>query len=202
MRVIGRRSSINVRKVLWACDEAGVDYVLDDSIAPRTPALLALNPNGLIPVVIDGDAVLWESNTIVRYVAAKAARTDLLPEAPLARARVEQWMDWQATELNPSWRYAFLALARRAPGYGDTARIDASCREWNAMMALLDGQLERTGAFVAGNAFTVADIVVGLSVHRWLHTPIARPALPAVAAYVDRLRARPHYAVHAQPTVP
>jgi glutathione S-transferase len=106
-------------------------------------------------------------------------------------------MDWQATDLNDSWRYAFLALQRRKPGYTNTGTIGASTDAWNSKMAILDAQIERTGAFVAGDRFTLADIVLGLSVHRWLGTPIERPALPNVAAYYERLRARPHFPTHA-----
>jgi glutathione S-transferase len=197
LRVLGKTSSINVRKVLWTCAEVGRDYVREDwgsgFRATSEPEFLALNPNGLVPVIQDGDVVLWESNTICRYLAASAARHDLLPASPAARARVEQWMDWQATDLNSAWRYAFVALVRKLPGYTDAGLIAGSTREWNRHMALLDKQLDMTGAYVTGPELTLADIVLGLSVHRWLATPIERPALPAVEAYYARLGARPGF---------
>jgi glutathione S-transferase len=197
LRVLGKTSSINVRKVLWTCVEVGREYVREDwgtgFRALSEPEFLALNPNALVPVLVDGDVVLWESNTICRYLASSAARHDLLPASPAARARVEQWMDWQATDLNSAWRYAFVALVRKLPGYMDASLIAASTREWNRHMALLDQQLDKTGAYVAGEQLTLADIVLGLSVHRWLATPIERPALPAVEAYYARLGTRPGF---------
>jgi glutathione S-transferase len=111
-------------------------------------------------------------------------------------------MDWQATELNGAWRYAFMALVRKAPGFGSASDIAASVRAWNARMQVLDAQLDRTGAYVAGDAFTLADVVVALSVNRWLMTPIERPHLAAVAAYVDRLGPRPGFRRHCANSLP
>ena len=191
LRIIGKASSINVRKVLWACDEIGLVYERQDQ-GPE----LALNPNGLVPVVVDGDFVLWESNTILRYLAGRYGATDLLPQEPRRRAGVEQWIDWQATDLNSSWRYAFMALVRRDPAFDDPRQIAASTTNWNRMMSILDDRLATTQACVAGADFTLADIPIGLSVNRWLMTPIERPALPAVLAYYERLSTRPAFLKH------
>jgi glutathione S-transferase len=200
LRILGRASSINVRKVLWACREIGIDYQREDwgaGFTPtNTPQFLALNPNGLVPVIEDEAGVLWESNTICRYLAAKHGRTDLLPAAPSERAGVEQWMDWQATDLNSSWRYAFMALVRRDPQFQDPQQIAASQAQWNAMMDILERRLASTDAFAAGSNFTLADIVLGLSVNRWLMTGIERPNAPAIAAYFDRLKQRPGFIEH------
>ena len=118
LRILGRASSINVRKVLWTCREIGLDYRREDfgtGFAPtNTPQFLAMNPNGQVPVIEDEAGVLWESNTICRYLAAKHARTDLLSADPRERAGVEQWMDWGATDLNSAWRYAFTGARVRA----------------------------------------------------------------------------------------
>jgi glutathione S-transferase len=202
LQILGRSTSINVRKVLWLCAELSLPYeqaFWGSGFKPtQTAEFLALNPNALVPVIRDGDFVLWESNTICRYLAGKHGRTDLLPQEPAARARVEQWMDWMATELNSSWRYAFLALVRKAPGYTDTGSIEASTASWNRHMAMLDGQLQRTGAYAAGAGFTLADIVLGLATHRWLSTPMARADLPAVQAYYERLNERPAFVQHAR----
>ncbi|MDU7867976.1 MAG: glutathione S-transferase, partial [Pantoea sp.] len=119
LKILGKRSSINVRKALWTCEEAGLEYQQEDygsgfqSI--ETPEFRALNPNSLVPVLLDDDFVLWESNSICRYLARKAGREDLLPTAPRAAAEVEHWMDWQATEFNTAWRYAFMGLVRKDP---------------------------------------------------------------------------------------
>src|SRR5690348_9298629 len=113
LRILGKTSSINVRKVLWTCAELDLPFEHVES----DPALLAQNPNRLVPVIRDGDFVLWESNAICRYLARKHPRNPLLPGADTARALTEQWMDWQATALNPAWRYCFYALVRKNPEY-------------------------------------------------------------------------------------
>ncbi|HWH81119.1 MAG TPA: glutathione S-transferase N-terminal domain-containing protein [Burkholderiaceae bacterium] len=204
--VLGRTTSINVRKVLWTCAEIGIDIKHVewglDGLPLTSPEFLALNPNALVPVVIDDGFMLRESNTICRYLAAKHRRLDLLPEAAAARARVEQWMDWQATELNNAYRYAFLALVRRSTQHADAAAVEASARSWNEHMATLDAELQDGRPFVTGADFTLADIVLGLSTHRWVSTPIERPALPAVARYYDALRSRPAFQAVTHPHPP
>lgn len=207
IRILGHRRSINVRKLLWLCTELDLAVELEPwgggGRSTQDPAFLALNPNGLVPVLRDGAFVLWESNTICRYLAAREQRADLLPAAPAARAAVEQWMDWQATQLNTAWRAAFMGLVRRSPPWaGDAAAIAASAQAWNREMALLDAQLARTGAFAAGGSFTLADIVLGLSTHRWLMTPIERPPLAAVRGYYERLQQRPGFVAQAGDDVP
>lgn len=165
LEIYGKPSSINVRKVLWLCDELGLDYTLhaygSGFASVQTPEFRALNPNALVPVIRDGALVLWESNTICRYLAARSQRHDLLPAAPAARALVEQWMDWQATELNTAWRYAFMATVRGSAAHTDAQAIAASVEQWNRHMAILDAQLQRGGPFVLGAGFTLADIVLG-----------------------------------------
>ncbi|MFL6626063.1 MAG: glutathione S-transferase family protein [Vitreoscilla sp.] len=206
LRILGKPTSINVRKVLWLCEELALPHVLEPWGAglrdTDTPEFRALNPNALVPVAIDGEAVLWESNTICRYLAGKAGRVDLLPHEPLARARVEQWMDWQAGDFNNAWRYAFMHLVRKSPAHQDPAALAAGTASWNRHVAMLDEQLARTGAFVAGPAFTLADIVIGLSVNRWFETPLERPALAHVQAYYDRLSERAPYRLHGRNGMP
>jgi glutathione S-transferase len=197
LRILGKAGSINVRKVLWTCAELDLPFVREDWGAgfqsTQQPAFLALNPNAMVPVLVDGDVVLWESNTICRYLAGRYGKGQeaLLPVEPIARARVEQWMDWQATELNNAWRYAFMALVRNSPAHADAAQVEHSIAQWNRHMGILDGQPTRTGAHVAGAGFSLADIVLGLSLNRWLMTPMARPDYPAVQAYAELLRLRP-----------
>lgn len=192
LTIIGKPSSINVRKVLWTCAEIGVEF---DNVLPGAD-LAALNPNAMVPVLVDGQDVLWESNTICRYLAGRHGRADLLPAAPAARAQVEKWMDWQATELNNAWRYAFMALVRHSPAHTDAQAIAAGVALWNRHMAMLDAQLARTGAFAAGDTFTLADVVLGLSVHRWAAAPIAHAPLAQVQAYYARLSERPAFLAH------
>ena len=196
VRIVGKASSINVRKVLWACEEIGVAYTREDS-APE----MALNPNGLVPVMVDGDFVLWESNTILRYLANKWRATSLLPTEPRARAEVERWIDWQATEFNTAWRYSFSALVRRNPAFDDTRQIEASKADWARMVGILDAVLSNQ-SHVAGDGFTLADIPIGLSVNRWFMTPMDKPVFPAVSAYYDRLSRRPAFLEHGRNGIP
>ena len=191
LRILGKASSINVRKVLWTCEEIGIAHTRADD-GPE----LEQNPNGLVPVIVDSDFVLWESNTIIRYLANKWAAEVLLPAEPQARAEVDRWIDWQATEFNSAWRYAFSAIVRKNPAFHDAREIEASKQQWTRMVAILDGQLARTGGHVAGAAFTLADIPIGLSVNRWLMTPLERPSFPHVEAYYERLSERPAFRRH------
>ena len=186
LKIIGKATSINVRKVLWTCAELGLPFRREEWTEAHAP----LNPNRLVPVLVDGDLVLWESNTICRYLCTHHGGEALLPNQAAARARVEQWMDWQATDLNSAWRYAFMALVRASPTHTDPAQVAASVAAWNRLMGILDARLDETGAWVAGDAFTLADIVLGLSANRWLMTPMARPDYPHVAAWLQKLDAR------------
>ncbi|EGP43164.1 glutathione S-transferase family protein [Achromobacter insuavis] len=206
LNILGKASSINVRKVLWTCVELDLPFTREDWGAGFRPtadaAFLALNPNAMVPVLRDGDFVLWESNSIIRYLANQYGANAVHPLYPAnarLRARVDQWMDWQATDLNRSWSYAFMALARQSPAHRDAAAIEASSRDWAHFMGILEQRLRDTGAYVAGEAFTLADIAIGLSVNRWFATPLdgaLRPELPAVAAYYDRLAERLGYRAH------
>jgi len=204
LRVLGKSPSINVRKVLWLCAELGLAYEHEEWGAgyrpTQDPAFLALNPNAMVPVLIDDGFVLWESNVICRYLAAREQRADLLPLAPRERSGVEQWMDWQATEFNNAWRYAFMGLVRKSPAHQDAGACAASVANWHRHMQMVEHQLERTGAYMTGPDFTLADIVIGLSAQRWRLAPFdavaPRPQLPAVQAYLERLLTRPGFREH------
>jgi glutathione S-transferase len=189
LKIIGKASSINVRKVLWTCAELGQAFEREDWQVSHA----ALNPNAMVPVLVDGDFVLWESNAICRYLCAGSPVSGLLGLDARERARIEQWMDWQATELNNAWRYAFMALVRHSPAHTDAALVEASTASWNRHIGILDAQLQSTGAFVTGDRFTLADVVLGLSVNRWLMTPMVRPDYPAVRAWYARLGSRPGF---------
>ena len=206
LRVLGRTSSINVRKVLWTAAELGIDYLREDwgmpVRDPKAPEFLALNPNAQVPVIVEDGFVLWDSHAIIRYLAETHPEGGLLPAGVRERAVVDQWLTWQATELNPAWSYAFLALARKTPGYDDPRRIAESTEQWAAKMAILEGRLAETGAFAGGDAFSLADISLGLSAHRWFSTLVERPDLPAVEAYYERLSKRPAGARWMVPGVP
>lgn len=206
LKILGRPNSINVRKVLWTCVELQLPHELEPWGSgvrdPHAPEFLALNPNAMVPVIVDDGFVLWESNTICRYLATRHQATALLPAEAQTRARVEQWMDWQATELNTAWRYPFMSLVRKNPAYQDTAQLADGIAAWCRHMQILEDQLQRTHGYVAGENFTLADVVIGLSVQRWFMTSIERPALPAVEAYYERLHTREGFRLHGSNGMP
>lgn len=194
LRLLGRVTSINVRKVLWAAAEIGVEFDREDwgkpERDPNVPEFLALNPNAQVPVIVDDGYVLWESNAIITYLARKH-RSGLLPADPQGQGLVEQWLYWQLGELNPVWGYAVYALMRKNPAFNDPARIADSIAKWTAKMEVLEGQLAKTGAYVCGDAFTLADIALALSVHRWFSTPFEREDLPNVTRFYEEMQQRP-----------
>ncbi|ODT68818.1 MAG: glutathione S-transferase [Pelagibacterium sp. SCN 63-23] len=194
IKILGRVTSINVRKVLWALDELGLDYEREDwglpLRDPKVPEFLALNPNGQVPVLIDGEFSMWESNAILVYLAEKDGAGKLLPGDLRLRARALQWLGWQVSDLNPSWMYAVLALARKVPGYDDPARIAESLNRWTMRMDILEAQIGKSEGFVAGAQFTIADIALGLSLHRWFCLPAEKKAMPAAEEYYHRLKQR------------
>jgi glutathione S-transferase len=194
LKALGRVTSINARKVLWALDEMGVAYEREDWGVPlrdpRTPEFMKLNPNAQVPVIIDDGFVLWESGAILRYLADRH-RSGLWPADPRERALVDQWVTWQGTELNPSWGYAVAALLRKRPGYDDPDKLAAGIAAWTTQMRIVDAQIATCGGIVANGRFSLADIVIALSTHRWMMTPFEHPDLPAVAAHYEAMRARP-----------
>lgn len=206
LQLLGKSSSINVRKVLWTLHELELPFQQQpwgDAEFPVSSAeFLAINPAGLVPVLRDGELVLSESNSICRYLAAKTARVDLLPQAPQARAVIEQWMDWQATDLNNAWRYAFMGLVRQHPHFQDRAAIEQSIRQWNQAITVMATQLARTGAYICGSQLTLADIVLGVSLNRWRCTPMPHQDLPEIQAYERLLAQHSGYLLYAANGVP
>lgn len=207
--IYGRPNSINVRKVLWAVEELGLPYQLENDWGRgfkslSEPAYLSLNEFALIPAIDDDGFILSESNTIIRYLAAKHGRVDLLPTELKARAIVERWMDWQAAELTTAGRAAFHGFVTKVPQPGGEAVLAASLQDWPKLMAMVESQLARTGAYIAGADFTLADICIGLGVNRWFGTPLPdpRPQLPATAAYYERLSQRQAFLAHGRNGLP
>ncbi|WP_297844777.1 glutathione S-transferase N-terminal domain-containing protein, partial [Pseudomonas sp.] len=157
LQILGKASSINVRKVLWTCAELGLSFEREDwgSGFKSTHSLdfLALNPNAMVPVIKDDDFVLWESNSIIRYLANRYGGQFLYPAAPIERARIDQWIDWQASEMNRAWSYAFSGLVRHSRTHQDRDAITESCRDWARHIGILNQALESTGGYVAGDQF-------------------------------------------------
>src|ERR1700749_1616741 len=145
LKVLGRITSINVRKVLWLADEMGLGYEREDwgkpIRDPNVPEFLALNPNAQVPVIINDGFVLWESHAIMRYLALEQ-RSGLWPADAKERALVDQWMSWQSTELNPAWGYARSAL-NKGLANPDPVRVEQSIEAWTRQMRILEAQLQK-----------------------------------------------------------
>ncbi len=199
IKIWGRDNSINVQKVLWCCDELGIPYQRIDAGGKfginDTPAYLALNPNGLVPTIEDGQTVLWESNTIVRYLAAKHGMGTLYPEDLAKRAESDRWMDWQLGTFWPSLRQVFVELIRKTPAQRDAAAVEAGCKQAGKGVAILDGALGNRD-YIAGSSFTMGDIALGTAIHRWFALDIKRASFKNVEAWYARLQKRPAYRRH------
>jgi glutathione S-transferase len=199
LTVWGRSNSINVQKVLWTLAELGVEYRRIDAGMKfgvnDTPEYKAMNPTGLVPTIDDDGYVLWESNAIVRYLAAKHAPGTLYPEDSRSRFRAEQWMDWQATTFNSAITPVFLGLVRTPVEQRDLAAIEAARLKTESCLAILDEHLAgRT--FMNGAAFTIADIPVGAGANRWYKLPVERASRPNVERWLERLKERPGFRTH------
>ena len=199
MKIWGRVNSINVMKVLWCADECGLKYDrVDVGMAfggNDQKWYLDMNPNGVVPTIEDGGRIIYESNTIVRYLAARYAAGSLWPNDPGVRSEADRWMDWQASTINGPMRDAFWGLIRTAPDKRDMAAIKKSAVDAGKVWARLDEKLAGKH-YVAGQHFTMGDIPVGCFVHRWYALDIERPELKNVKAWYERLKTRPAYAKH------
>ena len=199
LKIWGRTNSINVQKVMWAVAELGVAHERIDAGGAfgkvDQPEYAAMNPNRLVPVLEDGSAVIWESNAIVRYLAAQYGAGELWPDDPAPRSEADRWMDWQITVVQPDIRPVFWGLIRTPPEQRDMAEINAAAGRLGVAMQIFDRHLAgRT--FVVGDALTMGDIPIGCVCWRYLQLDIARPDLPHVTAYAERLQARPAYREH------
>ena len=196
LTVWGRTSSVNVQKVMWAVRELGLEHERIDAGGAfgklDTPEYGAMNPNRKIPTLKDGDLVVWESNACVRYLAARYGAGSLWPEDPARRALSDVWMDWQQTTLQPDMTPIFWNLVRTPESQRDMAAVRAAAERVGRSWQILDAHLA-SRRFVAGDAFTMGDIPVGCTAHRWLNLPIERPELPHLAAWYERLCERPAY---------
>jgi glutathione S-transferase len=197
IKIWGRNTSANVQKVMWAVVEIGLPHERIDIGGPfgknREPAYLAKNPNGLVPTLEEDDGfVLWESNAIVRYLAAKHRAGVLEPSDPHARARANAWMDWQLSVAAPAISDAFMGLIRTPPEKRNHAAIEESKRKTTAAMTILDGELGKT-AYVAGDAFSYGDIPVAIMAYRYRALVPERPALRHLERWYAAIAARPAF---------
>jgi glutathione S-transferase len=195
----GAPASLARGRALWCCAELDLPFERIDAGmvfgVVETPEYRALNPNGRIPTLEDDGYVLWESNTIVRYLAMKHGLGALCPSDLAARFDAERWMDWQLTTLDRPVRNVFWALVRTAPEQRDPAAVETAQAEAEQALAILDAHLAQR-RFVGGEAFTMGDIPVGASVYRWLALDLHRADRPHVRRWYDRLAERPGFRAH------
>lgn len=193
--IYGRANSSNVRKVLWLCGELGQeDYERLDygrGYKPcSSPEYVAINPNKVVPTLVDGDLVLWESNTQLRYLAGKFDRDDLYPSDIAARAKVDMWLDWQLTTAIIGVRGLFMGLVVKDDPFTDPKTIEKNKSQAEECMEIMNASLSGNGGYIAGDALTIADCSLGMYVHRWYALPLERPDFPVLAAYYERLKER------------
>ncbi len=198
LKIMGRKTSSNVMKVLWLCEELGIAHTREDFGGPfgrtREPDYLAKNPNALVPTIEEDDGFsLYESNAILRYLAVTRDGGAVFPADPRRRAKVDQWLDWQLGTINRPMTVLFLSLIRTPEADRDMAAIARARDDAEALWRIVEAQL--TGQpYLCGDTLSLADIALGIQVHRWFVLPIARPALANLGAWYARLQTHPGYA--------
>lgn len=194
LTIWGRISSINVQKAVWAAGEVGQAFERIDVGGAfggnREPTYLAKNPNGLVPTLEDGEVCIWESNTIVRYLAARYGSGWIWEEDPAKRAEADRWMDWMNTSLQPALTPAFWQLVRTPEDKRDAAVIEDSIARTEAKLDILEAHLAgRT--YLAGERFGMADLTVAPGAHRWFNMPVPQKDWPNLRRWYRHVAARP-----------
>ena len=197
--ILGRANSSNVQKVTWLAGEAGLrtrrmDFGgafggLDDE------SYLKLNPHGVIPTLIDGNVVVWESNSILRYLCNRFELTQFYPRDIADRSSVERWMDWQLTTWNPAAATLFRLIVRTPIEQRDPEAIELARLQNVSALEKIEPQLAGR-PFLAGDELTLADMATGILAHRWFSLPVERPDFPHVHRWYDRLCSRPSFQEH------
>jgi glutathione S-transferase len=196
LKIWGRANSVNVKKALWAAEELGLQYQRIDAGLQygvnNTPEYRRMNPTGLVPTIDDEGFVLWESHTIVRYLAAKHASGTLWPTDLRVRADAERWMDWTHTFSREFQRPVFWPLVRTPPEKRDNPAIEAAREKCAALLAIPNSALAGR-KYLAGDALTMGDIPLGCHVQLWMRLPIERPDYANLKAWFERLCERPAF---------
>jgi glutathione S-transferase len=199
LEVWGRRSAYNVQKVLWVVGELGLAHTHVDAGGAAggldAPRFRALNPHGRVPVLVDGAATVWESNSVVRYLAARHGAGSLWPEDPAERSLADRWMDWELATLQPDFMHLFWGFYRTPAADRNPRAIEAARARCAERYRRLDDQLA-SRAFLAGDAFTMGDIPAGTSLFRYFEMGLEKPELPNLRRWYGRLAERPAYREH------
>ena len=199
LKIWGRTDSSNVQKVLWCCSELGLEFDRLDWGGKfggnKDQAYLDMNPNGLVPTLQDGSFILWESNSIMRYLVDKYGQGRLLPSTPEGRANANRWMDWQLSVFNPTIVPLFFATIRTPEDKRDPKAVQAALEKttqaWRIVENHLDGKM-----YLAGDEFSIGDIPLGVWAYRWFNLPIQRPEQRNITAWYERLTQRKPYQTH------
>ena len=202
LTIWGRANSVNVQKVLWCLRELDLAYERIDAgmqFGKNNEApYLAMNPNGRVPTLVDGDYVLWESKSVMRYLCLAYGQgsdqgSPIYPSAPQARAGVDRWLDWTLSTLQPVDRPVFWALVRTPPEKRDMAAVQKDADAEAVVWRIAEAQLA-TRRFIEGDQFTIADIALGAYARRWLGVEgITKPGLPNLERWFAQFAARPGF---------
>jgi len=199
IKIWGRTDSSNVQKVLWCCAELGLEFERIDWGGKfggnKDEAYLAMNPNGLVPTLKDGDFVLWESNSIMRYLNMKYGNGRLLPAEPEGMASANRWMDWQLSTFNAAIVPLFWALVRTPEEKRDSQSIQASLIKTAKAWQIVENHLAKS-RYLGGEEFSLGDIPLGVWAYRWFNLPVERPPQPGIVNWYERLTGRKPYQTH------
>jgi len=199
IKIWGRTDSSNVQKVLWCCGELGIEFERVDWGGKfggnNDQAYREMNPNGLVPTIKDGDFVLWESNSIMRYLNAKYGNRKLLPSSPEGMANANRWMDWQLSTFNATIVPLFWNLVRTPPDKRDPKAVQAALEKTGKAWQLVEKQLAQH-RFLAGEEFSLGDIPLGVWAYRWFSLPIERPEQANITRWYNQLKQRKPYQIY------
>ena len=193
IKIWGRTDSSNVQKVLWCAGELALEFDRVDIGGKfggnKEKPYLDMNPNGLVPTIQDGDFILWESNSVMRYLVDKYGKGKLLPSTPEGRANASRWMDWQLTTLGPAIVPLFWSLIRTPEDKRDPKVVSNALEKTSNAWKIVDRQLSGS-PYVAGDQLSLGDIPLGVWAYRWFNLPIERPKFTNFDAWYERLRQR------------
>jgi len=197
LKVWGRKNSSNVRKVLWCAEELALPYEREEAGGAfgvvDTPQYRALNPNGRVPMIEDGDFVLWESNAIVRYLAARyGSDTSWYQRDVCVRAQADKWMDWTTSTFAGPFRDLFWGMLRTPAEQQDWVLINGASKTCAELLSIVDQALSEK-PYLSGDEIGMGDIPLGSFIFAWFEMPLERPSMPNLEAWYERLKLRPCY---------